>query len=73
MSQQQPSAVLDKSVGGNNKDLSQQLLVAAESKKKLEDTVKGLEGKLSFAEQEKLQLQKVCVKLIREYVIFQSL
>lgn len=73
MSQQQPSAVLDKSVGGNNKDLSQQLLVAAESKKKLEDTVKGLEGKLSFAEQEKLQLQKVCVILIREYVVFQSL
>ena len=65
--------MLDKSAGNNQKELSQQLLVAAESKKKLEDTVKGLEGKLSFAEQEKLQLQKVCVILIREYVIFQSL
>lgn len=70
MSQQQPSAVLDKSAGSNHKELSQQLLVAAKSKKKLEDTVKGLEGKLSFAEQEKLQLQKVCVMLIREYVVF---
>ena len=73
MSQKQPSAVLDKSAGSNQKELSQQLLVAAESKKKLEDTVKGLEGKLSFAEQEKLQLQKVCVILIRKYVVFQSL
>lgn len=62
--------MLDKSAGSNHKELSQQLLVAAESKKKLEDTVKGLEGKLSFAEQEKLQLQKVCVILIREYVVF---
>lgn len=65
MSQQQPSAVLDKSAGSNHKELSQELLVAAESKK-LEDTVKGLEGKMSFVEQEKLQLQKVCV-------VFQSL
>ena len=73
MSQQQPSTVLDKSEGSNHKELSQQLLVAAESKKQLEDTVKGLEGKLSFAEQEKLQLQKVCVILIRQYLIFQSL
>ena len=62
--------MLDKSAGSNHKELSQQLLVAAKSKKKLEDTVKGLEGKLSFAEQEKLQLQKVCVMLIREYVVF---
>ena len=73
MSQKQPSAVLDKSAGSNHKELSQELLVAAESKKKLEDTVKGLEGKMSFVEQEKLQLQKVCVILIREYVVFQSL
>ena len=65
--------MLDKSAGSNHKELSQQLLVAAESKKKLEDTVKGVEGKLSFAEQEKLQLQKVCVILIRKYVVFQSL
>ena len=65
--------MLDKSEGNNHKELSQQLLFAAESKKQLEDTVKGLEGKLSFAEQEKLQLQKVCVILIREYVVFQSL
>ena len=73
MSQQQPSALLDKSAGSNHKELSQQLLVAAESKKKLEDTVKGLEGKLLLSEQEKLQLQKVDVIPIREYVIFQSL
>ena len=65
--------MLDKSAGSNHQELSQQLLVAAESKKKLEDTVKGLEGKLSFVEQEKLQLQKVCVMLIREYVVCQSL
>ena len=70
MSQQEPSVALDKAASSNHKELSQQLLVAAESKKKLEDTVKGLEGKLSFAEQEKLQLQKVCVMLIREYVVF---
>ena len=65
--------MLDKSAGSNHKELSQQLLVAAESEKKLEDTVKGLEGKVSFVEQEKLQLQKVCVILIREYVVIQSL
>ena len=73
MSKQQPSAVLDKSAGCNHKELSQQYLVAGESNKKLEETVKGLEGRLSFAEQEKLQLQKVGVIPIREYVIFQSL
>ena len=73
MSKQQPSAVLDKSAGRNHKELSQQLLVAGESNKKLEETVKGLEGRLSFAEQEKLQLQKVGVIPVREYVIFQSL
>lgn len=65
VSQKQPSAVLDKSAGSNHKELSQQLLVAAESKKKLEDTVKGLEGKLSFAEQEKLQLQKDLESLLQ--------
>lgn len=65
VSQQQPSAVLDKSAGSNHKELSQQLLVAAESKKKLEDTVKGLEGKMSFVEQEKLQLQKDIESLLQ--------
>lgn len=65
VSQQQPSAVLDKSAGSNHKELSQQLLVAAESKKKLEDTVKGLEGKMSFVEQEKLQLQKDLESLLQ--------
>ncbi|KAM7435663.1 Coiled-coil domain-containing protein [Porites harrisoni] len=65
VSQKQPSAVLDKSAGSNHKELSQQLLVAAESKKKLEDTVKGLEGKLSFVEQEKLQLQKDLESLLQ--------
>ena len=70
MSQPQPSAVLDKSAGSNHKELSQQLLVA---NKKLEETVKVMEGKLALAEQEKVQLQKVGVIPIREYVIFQSL
>ena len=69
MSQPQPSAVLDKSAGSNHKELSQ-LLVA---NKKLEETVKVMEGKLALAEQENLQLQKVGVIPIREYVIFQSL
>ena len=58
--------MLDKSAGSNHKELSQQLLVA---NKKLEET----EGKLALAEQENLQLQKVGVIPIREYVIFQSL
>ena len=62
--------MLDKSAGSNHKELSQQLLVA---NKKLEETVKVMEGKLALAEQEKVQLQKVGVIPIREYVIFQSL
>lgn len=58
MAQQQPSVLFEKPTDSSHKELSQQLQDAADSKKNLEDTVKGLEGKLSIAEQEKLQLQK---------------
>ena len=60
MAQQQPSVLFDKPTESKEyKELSQQLQETTESKKTLEDTVQGLEGKLSIAEQEKSQLQKV--------------
>lgn len=60
MAQQQPSVLFDKPTESKEyKELSQQLQETTESKKILEDTVQGLEGKLSIAEQEKSQLQKV--------------
>ena len=66
MAQQQPSVLFEKPTHNSHKELSQQLQDAAESKKKLEDSMKGLEGKLSIAEQEKLQLQKVNVVLVNK-------
>ncbi|KAL9982874.1 hypothetical protein ACROYT_G004984 [Oculina patagonica] len=57
MAQQQQN-VFDKPTDNSHKELSQQLQEASDSNKELEDKVKGLEGKLSIAEQEKIQLQK---------------
>ena len=60
MAQQQPTNVLfDKPMDNSQDELSQQLREATEAKEKLEESVDGLEGRLSIAEQEKLQLQKV--------------
>ena len=68
MAQQQPTNVLfDKPTDNSHDELSQQLRDATEAKEKLEETVNGLEGKLSIAEQEKLQLQKV--NMIQNYII----
>ena len=64
MAQQQPTNVLfDKPMDNSHDELSQQLRDATEAKEKLEETVNGLEGKLTVAEQEKLQLQKVNIAL----------
>ena len=64
MAQQQPTNVLfDKPTDNSHDELSQQLRDATEAKEKLEETVDGLEGKLTVAEQEKLQLQKVNIAL----------
>lgn len=64
MAQQQPTNVLfDKSMDNSHDELSQQLRDATEAKEKLEETVDGLEGKITIAEQEKLQLQKVNIAL----------
>jgi len=62
MAQQKPSVLIDKPADRSHTELSQQLQDTTESKKKLEDTVKGLEEKLSIAEQEKLQMQKVNIR-----------
>lgn len=59
MAQQQQNVLFDKPTDSAHKQLSQQLQDANESNKELDDQLKGLEGKLSTAEQEKLQLQKV--------------
>ena len=59
MAQQQQSALFKKPTDSSHKELSQQLQEANESNKELEEKLNGLQGKLSIAEQEKLQLQKV--------------
>lgn len=61
MAQQQQNVLFAKPTDSSHKELSQQLQEASESNKELEDKLTGLEGKLSIAEQEKAQLQKVCV------------
>ena len=61
MAQQQQNVLFAKPTDSSHKELSQQLQKASESNKELEDKLAGLEGKLSIAEQEKAQLQKVCV------------
>ena len=64
MAQQQPTNVLfDKRMNNRHGELSQQLQDATEAKEKLEETMNGLEGRVSIAEQEKLQLQKVNIAL----------
>lgn len=59
MAQQQQNVPFDKPTDSSQKELTRQLQEASESNKELEDKLKGLEGKLSTAEQEKAQLQKV--------------
>ena len=59
MAQQQQNVLFDKPVDSSQKELSRQLQEANDSNKELEDKLTGLEGKLSIAEQEKAQLQKV--------------
>lgn len=59
MAQQQQNVIFDKPTDSSHKELSQKLRKASDSNKELEDKLKGLEGKLSIAEQEKIQLQKV--------------
>lgn len=61
MAQQQQNVLFAKPTDSSQKELSQQLQEVSESNKELEDKLTGLEGKLSIAEQEKAQLQKVCV------------
>ena len=61
MAQQQESVLFDKPTDSNHKELSRKLEEASDTNKELKDEVKGLEGKLSIAEQEKLQLKKVWV------------
>lgn len=61
MAQQQPSSVFDKPTDSSHNEISQQLQDVTDAKEKLEEKAKGLEGKLSIAEQEKLQMQKVSI------------
>jgi len=65
MAQQQQNVLFDKPTDSGQKELSQQLQEASESNKELEDKLNGLEGKLSIAEQEKAQLQKVFTMLAK--------
>jgi len=65
MAQQQQNVLFDKPADSNQKKLSQQLQEVNESNKELEDKLKGEEEKLSIAEQEKAQLQKVSTMLAK--------
>lgn len=75
MVQQQSAAIMfEKSNDGNINELSKKLQNATSTNEKLEENMKGLEEKLSIAEEEKLQLRKVCMMLkvvfllITEYI-----
>ena len=59
MAQQQPSSVFDKPTDSSHNEMSRQLQDVTDAKEELEEKVKGLEGKLSIAVQEELQLRKV--------------
>ena len=64
MVQQQSAAIMfEKSNDGNIDKLSKKLQNATSTNEKLEENVKGLEEKLSIAEEEKLQLRKVRMML----------
>lgn len=65
MAQQQQNVLFDKPTDSGQKELSRQLQEASESNRELEDKLKGLEGKLSIAEQEKAQLQRVFTMLAK--------
>ena len=69
MDQQRSAAVIfEKSNDGSIHELSEKLQNAMSTNEKLEENVKGLEKKLSIAEEEKLQLRKVCVMLKVEFL-----
>lgn len=59
--------MFEKSNDGSIDELSEQLQTAMSTNEKLEENMKGLEEKLSFAEEEKLQLRKVCMMLKVEF------
>ena len=65
MAQQQQNVLFDKPTDSSKKELSRRLQEASESNKELEDKLRGVEGKLSIAEQEKAQLQKVSTMLAK--------
>lgn len=66
--------MFEKSNDGSIDELSEKLQTATSTNEKLEENMKGLEEKLSIAEEEKLQLRKVCMMLkvvlllITEYI-----
>ena len=55
--------MFEKSNDGSIDELSEKLQTATSTNEKLEENMKGLEEKLSIAEEEKLQLRKVCMTL----------
>ena len=65
MAQQQQNVLFDKPTDSSQKELSRRLQEASESNRELEDKLRGVEGKLSIAEQEKAQLQKVSTMLAK--------
>lgn len=65
MAQQQQNVLFDKPTDSDQKKLSQQLQEVSEFNRELEDKLKGVEEKLSIAEQEKAQLQKVSTMLAK--------
>ena len=69
MDQQRSAAIMfEKSNDGSVEELSEKLQNATSTNEKLEENVKGLEEKLSIAEEEKLQLRKVCMMLKVEFL-----
>ena len=63
MAQQQPSVLFEKATVSSQNELFQELQDANSAKDKLEVNMRGLEEKLSIAEREKVQLQKVSTTL----------
>ena len=75
MDQHQSAVIMfEKPNDGSIDESSKKLQNATSTNMKLEENVKGLEKKLSIAEEEKLQLRKVCAMLkvkflqITEYI-----
>lgn len=69
MDQQRSAAIMfEKSNDGSIEELSEKLQNATSTNEKFEENMKGLEEKLSIAEEEKLQLRKVCMMLKVEFL-----